>query len=91
MPQSHHQPQGQYPTQVFQPPSGQPFLQGAITFLVNYQPYVQPGYGPSYAQPSMGQYPRINTVWDPSKIQQTLQPNVQLPNQLGQPIGFGPT
>ena len=76
-------PQGQYPTQMFQPPSSQPLLQGAGNFPVNYQTFVQLGYGLSYAQPSMGQYPGINMVWDPSQIQQTMQPNVQLPNQLG--------
>ena len=91
MPQGQYQPKGQYPAQGFQPPLGQPLLQGAGNFPVNYQTYVQPSYGPSYAQPSMGQSPRINTVWDPSQIQQTLQPNVQLPNQPGQPIGSGPT
>ena len=63
-------------------------------YPANYQTYVpnyQPGYGPSYAtQSSMGPpYPRVNTVWDPSQVQQNLQPNVQVPyNQHGQPIGY---
>ena len=30
-------------------------------------------------------------VWNPSQIQQTMQPNVQLPNQPGQPLVSGPT
>ena len=41
---------------------------------------------------SMGQYLRVNMVWDPSQVQQNLQPNVQLPYyQPGKPIGYGPT
>ncbi|WP_208081196.1 hypothetical protein, partial [Bacteroides uniformis] len=68
MPQG-YKPQGQYPTQGFQPPFGQSFLQGARNLPLNYQPYVQPGYGPSYAQPSTGQYPGMNMVWNPSQIQ----------------------
>ena len=88
MPHSDYQLQGQYSTQGFQPPLGQS-LQGTRNFPVNYQPYVQPGYGPQYVQPSMGQYPGINQVWDQSKIQQTLQqPNVQSFNQLRLSIGF---
>ena len=72
IPQGQYQPQGQY----VQSPSGQ-LLQGNIP--VNYQPYVQTGYGPQYVQPSMSQIPGI--VWDPSQVQQILQqPNVQLPN-----------
>ena len=68
MPQSNYQPQGQYSTQSFQTPSGQS-SQGIENFPVNYQPYVQPGYGPHYVQPSMGQYLGINHVWDPFQIQ----------------------
>jgi hypothetical protein len=34
----------------------------------------------------MGQYPGMNIVWDPSQIQQVLQPNVQLSSQTGQPL-----
>jgi len=69
-----YQLQSQYPTQGFQPPSGQPFVQGTRNVPLNYQPYAQPGYGPQYAQPFMGTYPRMNMVWDPS--QRTWQSNV---------------
>ena len=62
-------PQGQYPTQGFQPPSGQSFVQRAGNVPLNYQAYPQPSYGPQYAQPSMGPYPRMNMVWDPSQSQ----------------------
>ena len=61
MPQSHYQPQGQYSTQSFQPPLSQT-SQGTRNFPANYQPYVQPSYGPQYVQPSMGHYPGINQV-----------------------------
>ena len=64
-----YQPQGQYPTQGFQPPPGQSFVQGAGNVPLNYQPYPQPSYGPQYAQPSMGPYPIMNLVWDPSQSQ----------------------
>ena len=34
-------------------------------------------------------YPRANTVWDPSQVQQNLQPNMQVPYyQPGQLIGY---
>ena len=87
MPQSNYQLQGRYPAQCFQPSLGQS-SQGTRNFPVNYQSYVQPGYGPQYFQPSTGQYPGINQVWDQSQIQQTLQqPNVQSFNQPGPSIG----
>ena len=90
MPQG-YQPQGQYLIQGFQQPSGQPSFQGAGNLPLTYQPYIQPGHGPSYIQPSTRQYPRMNMLWDPSQIQQTMQPNVQLLNQPGQPLVSGPT
>ena len=68
MPQG-YQPQRQYPTQGFQLPFGQRLLQGVGNLLVNYQPYIQLDYGPSYAEPSTGQYPRMNMVWNPSQFQ----------------------
>ena len=63
-------------------------LQGSGNYLVNYQPHVQPSYGPSYAQPSLGpSYPGM--VWDPSQVQQNLQPNMQVPYyQVGQLVGY---
>lgn len=39
----------------------------------------------------MGPYFGMNMVWNPSQIQQSMQPNVQLLNQPGQPLVFGPT
>lgn len=48
MPQG-YQVQGQYPTQGFQQPSGQSFVQGTRNVPLNYKPYPQPGYGPQYA------------------------------------------
>ena len=71
MPQG-YQPQGQYPIQGFQPPSGQPFFQGVGNVLLKYQPYIQPSYGPPYAQPFVGPYSGMNMVWDTSQTQQTL-------------------
>ena len=90
MPQG-YQPQSQYPTQGFQPPSSQPFVQGIGNVPLNYQPYLQPDYGPHYAQPSMGPYLGMNLVWDPSQSQQILQLNVQLSSQSGQPLVSGST
>ena len=97
MPQVQYQPQGQYQAQGLQPPLGQQFyleqqfLQGGGNYPANYQPYVQLGYGPSYLQPSMGQYPRINMVWDPSQVKHNFQPNVEVSYyQPEQPIGYGP-
>ena len=66
-PQSQYQSQGQYSAQYVQPPLGQP-LQGSGNIPVNYQPYVQSGYGPQYIQPSMNQIPEISPVWDPSQV-----------------------
>lgn len=37
----------------------------------------------------MGQYPAMNIVWDPSQVQQVLQPSVQLSSQPGQPLVAG--
>ena len=83
-----YQPQGQYPSEGFQLPSSQSFLEGAGNVPTNYQPYVQPSYGPLYAQPFI--CPGMNMVWDPSQNQQNLQPNVQLPYQDGQHLVSGP-
>ena len=81
--------QGQYSNQCFQPPQGQSYVQGTGNVPFNYQSYPQPCYGPPYPQPVMGQYPGMNIVWDPSQIQQVLQPNVQLSSQTGQPLVSG--
>jgi len=84
-----YQPQGHYPTQDFQPPSGQSFVQGTENVPLNYQSYPQPGYGPQYTQPAMGPYPKMNLVWNSSQSQPVLQPNVQLSSQTGQPLVSG--
>lgn len=38
----------------------------------------------------MGPYPGMNMVWDPSQTQRTMQPNVQLSSQIGQPLVYDP-